>query len=144
MLKWETPKTNWNASLDENGNYIGDRFNASDYNRIKNNLEFLRQMASQTYQEFKIQNVSNDKTPSDYFYADEINKIEQNLKTININTINIQFDEPKLYHDNQATMTYEDLNRLESLTERIYNILKNQINNRRMFKWNFGNKGGIE
>ena len=142
MLKWEKPKTDWNANLDENGNYIGDRFNASDYNRIKNNLEFLRQMASQTYQEFKIQNVSNDKTPSDYFYADEINKIEQNLKTINTKTINIRCDEPKIYRDNQATMTYEDLNRLESLTEKIYNILKNQINNRRMFKWNFGNKGG--
>ena len=51
---WQTPKTNWYGSVDANGHYEGDRFNAVDFNRIKNNLEYLREMAIKMYKEFSI------------------------------------------------------------------------------------------
>ena len=51
---WQTPKTDWYGSVDANGHYEGDRFNAVDFNRIKNNLEYLREMAIKMYKEFSI------------------------------------------------------------------------------------------
>ena len=41
-MAWTTPKTDWYGTTDADGVYIGDRFNAADFNRIKNNLDFLR------------------------------------------------------------------------------------------------------
>jgi len=38
MAEWITPKTDWYGERDEEGVYSGDRFNATDFNRIKNNI----------------------------------------------------------------------------------------------------------
>ena len=43
-MSWSTPKTDWNGETVD-GVYTGDRFNAVDFNRIKNNLEYLRELA---------------------------------------------------------------------------------------------------
>ena len=59
-MAWETPKTDWYGEEIE-GVYVGDRFNAVDYNRIKNNLIFLRDLAVTVYESFNIEAVSNDK-----------------------------------------------------------------------------------
>ena len=76
---WTTPKTDWSGETID-GVYIGDRFNAADFNRIKNNLEYLRELAVQLYKEFTIHSLGSDRTPKDYFYADEINKlVSENL-----------------------------------------------------------------
>ena len=53
-MAWETPKTDWHGERDANGVYFGDRFNATDFNRIKNNLQYLRDMAIALYDEFNI------------------------------------------------------------------------------------------
>ena len=76
-MSWSTPKTDWNGETVD-GVYTGDRFNAVDFNRIKNNLEYLRELAIKMYNEFAIQSVGSDKTVKDYFYADEINALEGN------------------------------------------------------------------
>ena len=39
-MAWITPKTNWIST---------DRFNIADYNRIKNNLEYLHEYAQRFY-----------------------------------------------------------------------------------------------
>ena len=39
-MAWQTPKTDWYGKVIE-GVYVGDRFNAVDYNRIKNNLIYI-------------------------------------------------------------------------------------------------------
>ena len=82
-MAWQTPKTDWHGAVDANGVYSGDRFNAADFNRIKNNLTYLRDHAIKVYAEFNIVSLGNDRTPKDYFYADEINQLEANLVTIN-------------------------------------------------------------
>ena len=53
-MAWQTPKTDWHGSTNSEGVYTGDRFNASDFNRIKNNLTFLRDMAIKLYKEFSL------------------------------------------------------------------------------------------
>lgn len=141
-MAWETPKTDWYGRVDENGVYTGDRFNAADFNRIKNNLEHLRDMAIKLYAEFSIVSLGDDRTPRDYFYADEINQMEANLNTINSNTLQRSYGSPPSYIENGNTMNFADLNRLEGAILDLYDKLNNQTYGRRMFTWNFGMKGG--
>ena len=78
---WITPKTNWRGEFIGDV-YVGDKFNATDFNRIKNNLSYLCELAVKMYDEFTIHSLGSDRTPKDYFYADEINKLEENLNTM--------------------------------------------------------------
>ena len=140
-MSWSTPKTDWNGETVD-GVYTGDRFNAVDFNRIKNNLEYLRELAIKMYDEFAIQSVGSDKTVKDYFYADEINQLEENLETLNTNTLRMSYGSAPVYNDNGTTMDFNELNRLEGATLDLYDRLTNESEGRRMFTWNFGMKGG--
>lgn len=139
---WVTPKTDWHYELDSDGLYIGDRFNAVDFNRIKNNLEYLRGLAIKMYDEFTIHALGTDRTPKDYFYADEINQLEENLNTINSNSIKGAYGSAPSYTANGNVMDYAELNRLEGAILDLYDKLTNQNDGRRTFTWNFGMKGG--
>ena len=143
MANWETPKTDWYGSTDSEGVYTGDRFNAEDFNRIKNNLEYLRDLAIKMYDEFDINSLGEDRTPRDYFYADEINELEENLVTINENSLKRSYGDSPTYADNMLVMDYTELNRLESAMLDLYDRLLNQSDGRRNFTWNFGMKGGM-
>lgn len=140
-MSWSTPKTDWNGETVD-GVYTGDRFNAVDFNRIKNNLDCLRELAVKMYDEFSIQSLGNDRTEKDYFYADEINKLENNFVTINNKTLKGSYGTAPTYADNERTMDFKELNRLESAILDLYDKLTNKYNGRRMFTWNFGMKGG--
>ena len=141
-MAWQTPKTDWYGEVIE-GVYVGDRFNAVDYNRIKNNLIYLRDLAITVYESFNIETVSNDKTTADFFYADEINAMERNLDTINNNTLIRNYGTRDTFSANGNTPVYTELNRLESAILDLYDRLSNQSEGRRMFTWNFGMKGGL-
>ncbi len=142
-MAWITPKTNWNGGTAADGTYIGDRFNAVDFNRIKNNLDYLRELAIKLYDEFAINDLGSDRTPADYFYADEINQLEENLTIINNNTLKRHYGTAPTYVNNGRTMDFTELNRLESAILDLYNRLTNQSEGRRMFQWNFGIKEGL-
>ena len=141
-MAWTTPKTDWYGGLNSEGLYVGDRFNAADFNRIKNNLAYLRDLAITMYEEFDIVSLGTDRTPANYFYADEINQLEANLVTINTNTINRSYGNAPTYVENGNTMDFTELNRLESAILDLYDRLNNEHEGRRMFTWNFGMKGG--
>ena len=141
-MVWKTPKTDWYGSSDSDGNYTGDRFNAEDFNRIKNNLDYLRELASKLYDEFMLVSLGEDRTPVDYFYADEINQLEENLNTVNKNTLKRSYGSAPTYVDNGNTMDFKELNRLEGAILDLYDRLTNEQEGRRMFTWNFGMKGG--
>lgn len=142
-MAWTTPKTNWNGGTAADGTYIGDRFNAVDFNRIKNNLDYLRELAIKLYDEFAINDLGSDRTPADYFYADEINQLEENLTIINNNTLKRHYGTAPTYTNNGRTMDFTELNRLESAILDLYNRLTNQSEGRRKFQWNFGIKEGL-
>lgn len=144
MAQWQTPKTNWYGARDMDGVYTGDRFNASDFNRIRNNLIYLRDLAVKMYAEFTLEKVNDDKdkSPADFFYADEINALEKNLDALNKNTRELDFGEKETYEDNGPTMDYIELNRIEKATLDLYDRLLNQHEGVRRFTWNFGMKGG--
>ncbi|MFV0552920.1 MAG: hypothetical protein ACK5L6_13520 [Anaerorhabdus sp.] len=140
---WQSPKIDWHGMVNTVGVYIGDRFNAEDFNRIKNNIEYLRSLSIKMYEEFNIHSLGVDKTPADYFYADEINQIEQNLNTINQNTVKGSYGNTPIYAENGNIMDFIELNRIESAILDIHDKLTNQYEGRRMFEWSFGMKGGI-
>lgn len=142
-MAWITPKTNWNGDTAADGTYIGDRFNAVDFNRIKNNLDYLRELAIKLYDEFAINALGSDRTPADYFYADEINQLEENLTIINNNTLKRHYGTAPTYTNNGRTMDFTELNRLESAILDLYDRLTNQSEGRRKFQWNFGIKEGL-
>lgn len=141
-MTWEAPKTDWFGQMVD-GVYVGDRFNATDFNRIKNNLSYLRELALKMYDEFTIHSLGEDRSPVDFFYADEINKLEENLNTINSNTIKRSYGVAPTYTDNGNTMTFTELNRLESAILDLYDRLTNQSEGRRTLQFNFGMKGGL-
>lgn len=141
-MAWQTPKTDWYGEVIE-GVYVGDRFNAVDYNRIKNNLIYLRDLAIMVYESFNIETVSNDKTTADFFYADEINAMERNLDTINNNTLKRNYGTRVTFSANGNTPVYTELNRLESAILDLYDRLSNQSEGRRTLTFNFGMKGGL-
>lgn len=79
----------------------------------------------------------------DYFYADEINQLEANLNTINSKTLNLSYGSTPTYMENGNTMDFGELNRLEGAILDLYEKIKNQVEGRRTFQWNFGIKGGF-
>lgn len=141
-MSWVTPKIDWHGET-VNGIYSGDRFNASDFNRIKNNLEYLRNLSVKMYDEYDFGWLGDDRTIGDYFYADEINTLEQNLAAINSHTVKESYGTAPTYADNGNTMDFTELNRLESASLDLYDKLTNQHDGRRMLTWNFGMKGGL-
>ena len=142
-MAWIEPKTDWFGQTDSNGNYVGDRFNADDFNRIKNNLDYLRDIAVGLYKTFSIVSLGEDRTYSDYLYADEINQLEENLNIINNNTLKMSYGDTPLYVENGCTMDFSELNRLEGAIYDIYKRLINVYNGRRKFMWNFGMRGEL-
>lgn len=135
---WSTPKTDWYGYTDVDGIYHGDRFNSEDFNRIKNNLAYLREISVTMYKEFSINDLGEDRSKEKYFYADEINQLEENVKIIAENTFSPDVGEVPLYTANGKIFDYNELNRIEGLILELYNQLLNQYRGRQMLSFMFG------
>ena len=113
---WSEPKTNWVQS---------DRFNFLDYNRIKNNIAYLKERAIEIYLDFPFEDMGADKVSyADYPYADEFTKLESNLERIKVNTFRFDDSESKTWYENQRTPSYEDFNRIEMACLKFYKGLE--------------------
>lgn len=142
-MEWITPKTDWKVRTDEQGKYVGDYFGIEDYNRIKNNIQFLHTLAVKMYENFKISDMGDDKGYADYPYADEINIIENNLEILAENTFRKNYGKKQVYVDNGRFIDHEELNRIESVLLDMYNRLTGQYNGRRMLAFMFGSREAV-
>lgn len=136
-MAWIQPKTNWQGGW-LNGVYNGDYFNLADYNRIKNNLQELRNMAIISYPEFAVVTGVDWEDYNRIPRAADINQLENNLETIRSNTYPFKTGEKKTYYGNVAAIDFEELNRLESATLLIYNNLKGQSDGKRRLSFTLG------
>ena len=95
------PRINWTES---------DYFNAEDYNRIIGNLAFLKTFAEGLFETFDLQDMGEEKTYASLIYAREINIIESNLETINLNTYGFNLGEKTIYiqHCRHTGRAYQD------------------------------------
>lgn len=109
-MSWINPKTSWSKS---------DYINASDYNRIKNNVEFIKELIQDEY-DFPYEDMGEDKSVNDYWYADEVNTICDNLDSM-CEALGGDFSGKPMYSDNGATPTYAELNLIEKRTRDLYN-----------------------
>ena len=75
---WKPPKTNWKST---------DKFNWSDYNRIKNNLKWMHEKACELYKSFEIDDMGED--IRDYRTYWEVRFFNASGKKILIQSINI-------------------------------------------------------
>ena len=127
-VTWETPKTNWSAQYSDTGLFIGDFFNIQDYNRIKNNLLYIRELATHLMYGVPKITVGEDKTSyAEYFYADEINLIEDGLEIIDEFIGWVDFGDKQTFYDNGRFIDAEELNRIESAELKLYELLTNSI-----------------
>lgn len=135
-MTWTTPKTDWKST---------DRFNISDYNRIKGNLEYLHEFAEELYLSFSTEDMGDNKESyADYFYADEFNLFENNLKILNQNIFTQDFGIAQKFYDNGPFIQYGELNRIESATLSMYNLLTIQKKNLPRMAFRLGNAKGVK
>ena len=127
---WTEPKTDWEST---------DYFNLTDYNRIKNNIAYLRELALEVFVDFPFEDMGDDKSSySEYPYADEFNAMENNLESMRENTFLFDDSEPKQWYENQRTPNYEDFNRLENACLLFYNGFNGIKENKRRLPFRLG------
>lgn len=146
-MAWETPKTDWTSMYDESGLFIGDFFNVGDYNRIKNNLVIIRDLATQVMGNVPETPVGVDKhypingSPdfnNDNFFADEINLIEDGLAALDNAMPFVDFGQKKTYYDNGRFIDYQELNRIESAEAQLYELLTNSTSQKARLAFRLG------
>lgn len=127
---WQQPKTDWRAS---------DFFNIQDYNRIKGNLNEIRSMALELWPEFEFEDMGQDKAYQDYgFYADEINRFEDNLDHICTGTYPFEIGDKRTYSENQSFIGWEELNRIESACLKMYLNIQSGMDSRPTLEMTLG------
>lgn len=127
---WTQPKLNWD---------IGDKINVSDYNRIKNNMQYLIDLAFKLYPGFSIQLLGADKTYSDQSYSSLWNAIERDIDAVYSHTFHYAgHQSTNTYYPNNKYLSYADLNRIESTQLRMLDYLENEKNGLRRISFRLG------
>lgn len=105
MATWITPKTDWTAE---------DRFNYKDYNRIKNNLTYLWEQASDIWGEFEIEDMGEDiESYKVDWKVKYFNAFESNVDTINQNMFTRNYGYRQTFYPNGIFIGFSELNRIE-------------------------------
>ena len=133
-MGWTEPKTDWKET---------DRLNVEDYNRIKNNMEYLHGLGTELYPSFLIGELGDDKEITGHYYAREFNALEDCLETINEMTFPMDYGDKQVFADNGPFIDYEELNRLERAILNIYKILTAQKQGRHRLAFVLGNRKGV-
>ena len=151
-MAWITPKTDWHSTYDGAGEYVEDFFNIEDYNRIKNNLMYLREIGGELFYPLPTITVGADKhlpvagSPdfdNDNFFADEIMLIENGLEALD-NAIGLfNHGQKKEYYENSAFIGYAELNRIEKAELELYNYITDSIAGKLHLAFRFGQRENV-
>lgn len=119
-MAWIEPKTDWSSA---------SRFNIEDYNRIRNNLNYLHDVALVRIGTFEIEDMGVDLVvdmdEGKDWDVDVFNAIENNLHTISNKIINANIGTKKTFYENGLLPDFAELNRIESVILRNKNALDN-------------------
>lgn len=131
MSVWTIPKTDWIST---------DFINTHDYNRIVGNLYYLKDLIDEVamYNSVSIDTMEESKVVSDLPYPRLYNVIEQNLEKLNKGTYDFDIGDTKTFYANQSFIDYEELNRIESWSFRLYETLLIQKALQRNLKFKLG------
>lgn len=129
-MAWITPKTDWVSS---------DKILYTDFNRITGNLAYIQELSDKLYS-YTISSLPDAQTRADKPYASKLNAIETVLEQINLNTYAFNIGETQTYVANGHPFDYNELNRIESWTLRIYETLIAQQNAKRHLAFRLGSE----
>lgn len=105
-MDWQEPKTDWTARKP---------INYKDYNRIKNNILYLYNEATEIWGDFDIEDMGADMTSNKegwkYRY---FNAIESNIDTINNHIFTQNYGFRQTFYSNGPFIGFSELNRIES------------------------------
>lgn len=133
-MAWSTPKTNWIAT---------DMINVVDFNRWKNNLDYLQNLCEEMYPIVK-SNMGTDQTVEDIPYEDMLNNIENTLDNVNQSSYNFDIGEKQVFSANSYYIDYNEINRIESAELKLYKWLKAQFDAIPRLAFRLGNYRGIK
>lgn len=126
-MEWQTPKTDWKAEYDETGRYTGDYLEAADFNRIYGNMEYLQQLRAPLWPWYDSWAwLVQDITPASFARARDFNTLEELLQQLADSTADPGIGPVHRWEENGPSPTAADLNRIESGTLAIYNLLIQQ------------------
>ena len=119
-----------------------DRFDADDYNRIKNNTQTVVDLFNVS-NEFFVDTIplTADKTYNDFVYADEINDITDDLELIG-KCIGYPLDFEK-HNENDRFLIAAELNKIEEAHSPLEELLTNKNESRNHLKIQLGDRGGL-
>lgn len=134
-MAWIEPKTNWEST---------DYFNIEDYNRIVGNLLYLKDLSLELFKDFTTEDMSDSKDYSGMIYAREINAIENNLETLNINTYNFDIGDTKEFYPNKTTPLWSEFNRIEGAMLLLHNTMLAHKNALQRLAFTLGGQKGLK
>lgn len=116
MAVWKEPKIDWSST---------DRFNITDYNRIKNNIQWLFDKANKLYKNFSCVEMGNDIVSYDsYWKVEFFNAFEKNIETINRNIFTKDYGVSQRFFENGPFIKWDELNRIENACVSMKEILQ--------------------
>ena len=144
---WLQPKTDWKIEYDSEGNYTGDYFEPEDYNRIKNNVNYLKDFAQYLY----VCNPVFEDLGEDVYYgsANELTaswwgRLQKNLEEINAKTLTLELGNKSFFSGNMPGRLLEELIRVETICLSMYTIFSVIEKNKPRLAFRLGNMKGIK
>ena len=131
-----TVKKDWNDD---------DYFNYTDFNRIKNNILEVYNLATLCYNNIsrlEVHDIS-DLTYASIYFSDIVNSLGSSLKKLNEQTLNIAIGTTKTYSANGPCWKSAEINRIESNTEKLYSLLYSLAYGNRHLSFKLGTKGVV-
>lgn len=114
-MAWQEPRTDWTAQTP---------VNYRDYNRIKNNLVYLYNEATEIWGDFNIEDMGTDMTSNkqgwNFHY---FNAIESNIDRINSHIFTQDYGFRQTFYSNGPFIGFSELNRIESATLEMKRII---------------------
>lgn len=133
---WQEPKINWTKD---------DSINIEDFNRIRNNLLYLYDKSKTLYKNYNLsKQLVEEVNYSSYAYSDKWNFLEFTSNDIYNNTYELNVGTMKEFIAYQNYIDYNELNRLENLCLKYYELFKSQENTVEKLSFTLGNYRGIK
>lgn len=134
-VDWVEPKTDWIST---------DRFNISDFNRIRNNLLWLQEKAKKLYKNFEITDMGEEITSFEsYWNVAYFNAFENNVETINQTIYTQDFGISQKFFENAPFIKWDELNRIENACLKMKDVLDRQEAGLRRLEFRLGGMKGV-
>lgn len=136
MAEWMEPKTDWQEN---------DRFFATDYNRIKNNIYYLWEKACEVFPRFSIQDMGGDiNEESSRWDVSKFNAFEANLDTISTHTFPQDIGMRQTFYINAVFIKWDELNRIESMSLKIKGLIEAAAESRFRLAFRLGSPRNLQ